>query len=206
MRKLPALLVALCLTGAVAGCSGSSEGGSPGTTDGSKATTTTAKDGGKEPVVPVTTTTTSIPKDLNLTEGLVFGLAGAADDDLQLTQDEADCVGPKWIAVVGEDALRSARVTPESLAHSDIDFSSLSLTPQQGDALVAALGACDVDARQLMLRVLGAGQEERQQDCLEEEIDEALAERLLVAGLTGGRLPDALQAQLAAIDDGCGVR
>jgi hypothetical protein len=157
-------------------------------------------------VIPVTTTSSTIPQGLDLTEGLVHGLAAAGAGDLQLTSPQAECVAPKWIAALGEDAITADGITPESLAASDLDFSGLHPTSAQGTALIDALSACHVSARRLLVGALGHDQEQAQKDCLAQEIDDAFAAKLLVSGLTSGTLHVDLQNQLDLIAEGCGVR
>ncbi|QXC63378.1 hypothetical protein KSP35_11640 [Aquihabitans sp. G128] len=221
MRKLSATVGALLLVASLAACSGSggSDGASSTTTKapaGEQATTTTAgsDDDG-------TTTTASGDDETTTTSGgsgesgdaasyaasLAKGLASgdAASDELQVTDDEAACVAPKWIETIGVDALTSFGASPKDLEDPDFSFPDLKLDDEQGLAMIDAFVDCDVDIYGQFADVLSEDLDATQQACLEGELDEASTRQYLASALTKDEMSSDLIAKLQAIDATCNL-
>ncbi len=208
MRKLIVGLVALFLVVGVTSCS--SSGSDDG--DASKKTTTTAKpSGGKD-------TTTTAADETTTTEGssgggddyvagLAEGLAGGNEDDgdLVLAQDEADCVAERWIDVIGVKRLEAQDVTAKDLADPDFTYSDLDLSKSEGETMIDAFGACDVDIRTKLLDSLGADLDADQKSCLEENLDEDFQKALLVEALVTEEFSDELNTKMQDLQTTCNL-
>jgi hypothetical protein len=115
-------------------------------------------------------------------------------DELTLTDEQAECVGPKWIDTIGVERLEEAGLEPSDIASdSESDISELGLSEDEGGELYDAFGACDVDLQALFIDSLAADEDLTDEDrqCLVDNFDEDFLRRILVLTLTQG--DDALE-------------
>jgi len=109
------------------------------------------------------------------------------DDSLQMTDEQAGCVAPKWLDVIGVDRLKEQGITPDDV-RSDTDnekLSTLGLTEADGDKLYDAYGECDVDVREQFVKSV-ASSTEAAEDCLDDALSDDLLRRIFVTSVTKG--------------------
>jgi hypothetical protein len=108
-------------------------------------------------------------------------------DDPALDADARECFAGSLVDTIGVDQL-SDKVPVDEI---DADFTptefGIEIDDQQGDEFYDRLNDC-VDVRALFLQSLSAGQDlpEATVSCLEENIDDSLVERIIVASFTQG--------------------
>jgi hypothetical protein len=127
-------------------------------------------------------------------DAFVDSAANAEEDELQLSSEQAECFGTRFVEIVGVDRLEDAGVTPDDFGDdSDMDFSELGLTEDEGGEIYDAFGECDVDIRQEFLASLGADEElsDEDRECVADAFDEDLLRRILVTTFVEGE--DALE-------------
>jgi hypothetical protein len=212
MRK-PVLLVLLVVLGlSVAAC------GSSGSDDASDETTTTAAadDAGDDAADETTTTQggepgedgepgdDEVPEPVDVSEeeyvdALTTNLSSGSEDDgdLVLSDEEAACLAPQWVDAITVDLLQQQGVTVEDLSDPGFDGADLGMELAQGEAMVAAFGACDIDVVALFTSALSMGLEPDQQACIGDNVDPALVEDLLAASFSTGDS----DAEFSAITD-----
>jgi hypothetical protein len=109
-------------------------------------------------------------------------------DDLQLDQEQADCLAPRFVEILDPARLEEAGITPEQLADDDDAIVQLGMSEEEGGQMYDALGECDVDARALFLEGMteDSGMSEEDRACLEEAIDDDFIRQLVAITLTQG--------------------
>lgn len=200
MRKLLVLVCALTLAGTVAGCS--SSGGSDGadadpttTTSEAKATTTTAAKGGGDVEITPAEYITAFVTNLS---------SGSKDDgNLVLTEEQATCVAPKFVDAITAETLNEHDITTDDVADPGFDGSGLGLTEAQGEQLVDAFGACDVDIVALFAESLTMGMTTDQQACAAENVDPDLTRALLVKTFSTGESDAEFEAVIGDLTAAC---
>lgn len=113
-----------------------------------------------------------------------FTQSGA--DSLQMTDEQAGCVAPKWLDVLGLDRLKDKGITPDDIK-SDTDnekLATIGLTEGDGDKLYDAYGECDVDVREQFVKSV-ASSTEAAEDCLDDALSDDLL-RVFVTSVTKG--------------------
>lgn len=191
-----ALVIALSACGASGG-------------DDAASTTTTAEETTTS-VDEATTTTEDAPSEPAgdadaYAEGLAVGLASADEEsgELVLTTDEAECVAPEWVDLIGVDTLAGADVAPEDLEDPDFQFSDLALDPETGGDMIDAFGDCDVDIISEFYETLSADLDDEQIDCLVDELGDDQARQFLIEALVQTDLSAELNDELERIDSVC---
>jgi hypothetical protein len=205
MRKLLALtLVALlALVGAGCGSSGGSEPAADGPTT-TEATTTTADDD---------TTTTADGGDAAATDvtadeyaaAFVTSLTTGDRDggDLVLPADAAKCVAPRFVEAITVDQLNEAGITEEDASDPSFDPSTIGIDEEQAQTMVDAFGACDFDIYAELAASLTSGLGSDVEACVEENLDEDLADALLVKSFSTGQSDDEFEALLTDLQASC---
>lgn len=167
------------------------------TTTAEEATTTTRDE----------STTTSEPDGdaAAYAEALATGLSSgdAEDGDLILSSDEAECVAPDWIDIIGVETLTDADVTPGDLEDPDYQFADLGLDTDTGGEMIDAFGTCDVDIIDEFYETLSAGLDDEQVACLTEELGDDQAREFLIEALVQIDLSVELSDELERIDSVC---
>ena len=202
MRKPLSLFCVLMLAVAAAGCSGSSDSGSSSgattsTTASSK--TSTTKAGGSSG-----SKTSDISK-AEATDAFVSNLSEGSEDAGQLVipKDADTGVAPKFVKTITVATIRENGVTAADIAKPGFDGAELGLTEDQGQELVDAFGACDVDIYQLFIEALTAGLTAEQQSCSRENLDKDLANALLVKTFSTGQSDKEFEAVVKDLTDKC---
>lgn len=170
------------------------------TTSTAEVTSTTEDD------LPEPTTTTERDDDADAyADGLALGLTLGDEDDGEfvLSPDEAECVAPEWIDIIGVDTLNDAGVSPADLEDPDYQFSDLGLDADTGGDLIDVFGDCDLDIIGEFRTILGADLDDEQAACLADELDDELARQFLIEALVQIDLSVELDDELARIDSVC---
>jgi hypothetical protein len=206
MRKLPAVVLALALVLPVAACSSDSEGSSTTTRPASSTSTTDAGGGGSTSSTSTTGGSGEPSGDADayaasLAKGLTQVESSGAE--LRVSAEEADCVAPRWIEVIGLDRLGDRGVAPADLEDPDFDFPGLGLSDDDGLGMVDAFTDCGVDLYQQFTDVLAEGLDATQKACLERELTDDLARTFLSQTLTSSDMSADLSKTLDAIDQAC---
>ena len=110
------------------------------------------------------------------------------DDEFDLDEEQAECVAPAWVGIIGADRLEEAGVEPDELPEDDFDFSTLGLTQEDGEAMYDALGECGVEVRDAFIAGLAEDESLSDEDrqCVDEAFDEDLLRRIIVTGFVEG--------------------
>jgi hypothetical protein len=112
-------------------------------------------------------------------------------DSLQMTDEQAACVAPKWLDVIGVDRLKEKGVTPDDI-RADTDnekLSTLSLGDDDATKMYDAYGECDVDVRAQFARSFAASAElpDDVEECVGDAVSDDLMQRLFVTSVTKGQ-------------------
>lgn len=184
MRKLLIALVSLALLGALAGCG--SSGGSDDASDAEATTTSAAVD--DEPTTTADGADVSAITAEEYEAALVENLSSGSEDDGQLVieRSQAECMAPKWVDAITVDLLHENGVTVEALSDPGFSGSSLGMERSQGEAMVDAFGACDVDIVALFSAAFAQGLSAEQQTCVADNVDPDLVRELLAATFSSG--------------------
>lgn len=210
MRTLTRSAVALLLIAGLGACS------SGGSDDDADRTTTTAEAEGatSDPVEETTTTeadegTTTTSDDeaegseADYVEAIATSLGTSDESGLVVTPEEADCVAPEWVDVIGVDTFVDAGVAPADVAEDTFTPDELGLDVDQGLELIDAFEGCDVDVYAQYFDVLSEGLDDTQKACLEGEFDQELSRQFLAEALTQPEPSAELEATLDDIDQTC---
>ncbi len=123
-------------------------------------------------------------------DAMVEGMVSTDDDeDLQLDQEQAECLAPRWVETIGVDRLQDAGLEPDDFAtDGDPDLSSLGLSEDEGGELYDAFGDCDIDLKAEFIRSLTADQELSEEDaaCLSDAFSDDFLRRIMVTSLVAG--------------------
>lgn len=122
-------------------------------------------------------------------EAMKESMRGAEDDELQLSDEQVDCLAPRVINAIGMDRIEASGVTPEELgSDSDIDFSDMDITEDVGNAIYDSFGDCDVNLRDVMLESFAAGGEMPAEAtaCIEDVLTDDNLRTLMVSMMVNG--------------------
>jgi hypothetical protein len=118
--------------------------------------------------------------------------ASDEEGDLTLTNQQADCVAPKWINSIGVAKLKAKGVKPEDIgANGSGDLTDLQLSQDQGNQLYDAFGQCNVQIKSVFIKSMNPSMTSTDEKCLNDNFDDALMRQFVVATLTKGA--DAIQ-------------
>jgi hypothetical protein len=128
-------------------------------------------------------------------DAMAEGMVSSDDEgDLQLDQEQADCLAPRWVETIGVERLQGAGLEPDDFADDgDPDLSSLGLSEEEGGELYDAFGACDIDLKAEFIRSFTADQDLSDEDaeCLGDAFSDDFLRRIMVTSLVEG--DDALE-------------
>jgi len=198
MRKLLVIVSVLTLAVVGAGCGSSGGSDSAGddatTTTGAKTTTTEG--------------TTEDPGDVTAdgyTSAFIINLSGGSKEDgnLVISEEEATCVAPRFVDAITVKTLQDNDVTTADIEDPGFDGSALGLSEEQGEQLVDAFGACDVDITALFAESFTAGMTAEQQSCVAENVDADLTKALLVKTFSTGESDAEFEAVIADLTEKC---
>ena len=122
-------------------------------------------------------------------ESLVAGFTTGEDEDLQLTQEQAECVAPRWIETIGVERITEAGIAPEDIgADGNSELSELGLSEDEGNELYEAFGTCGVDLQQAFVDGIAASGDlpEDVAACLDEHFDDDTLQQIMVVTITKG--------------------
>ncbi len=214
MRKFLALFAAVLLALAAVSCSSGGGDDADGTTttvdEGGDTTDTTAGEDTPDTTEDDDTTDTTEGGGGGDADGEAFAeafstnLSASGDDgELVLTEEQADCVGPAWVDIVGADTLADSGVTPDEVSEDSFAFSDFGLDADQGLEMIDAFGDCDVDLYGQFSEILTEDLTDEQGDCVLDEIDEEFAREFLAEALVLSEMSDDINTQLEAISTTC---
>jgi hypothetical protein len=126
--------------------------------------------------------------DDKASEAISKGLMDGDEADLQLKQEEADCVGDGWVEDIGVDKLKDYGIVTEDLG-ADTTMSDVTMDQADAEAAASTLVGC-TDAAQLIKDTIGTEVSGEVSDCLDEAINEDDLEALFATLFAGGE-PDA---------------
>jgi hypothetical protein len=142
-------------------------------------------------------------------DAFVEDAADADEEDLQISPEQAECFGARFVSIVGVDRLEEAGVTPEEFGgESDLDFSTLGLSEDEGGEIYDAFADCDVDIRAELLRSMGADDmAEEDRECMADAFDDDLLRRMMITTFVEGEealdADDELRGELFAVFAEC---
>lgn len=78
--------------------------------------------------------------------------ANEEDGAVAMTDDQIDCLAPRWINTIGVETLEKNDVTAEDMAeNSDLMFEDLGLSEDQGNEMYDGFGDCGLNLRDLIV-------------------------------------------------------
>lgn len=185
-------LCALALVAGLAGCSGSDGDEAASTTTVAEASTTTSAPQGK------------VGDQASYTASLATGLAAGGDGgELQVTDAQAACVAPKWIATIGVDALVARGVGADAMADPNFSFPDLALSEAQADPMVDAFTGCGVDIFVQFRKVLTTGLTATQAACVDGAITDAEVRTFLSESLRSADAGESVTAKITEVSRTC---
>jgi len=140
-------------------------------------------------------------------DAFVTGFQQTDDDDVVITSEQAECLGPRFVDVLRAERLEAAGVTPDRISTGvDLDFAALGLEESDGDELYDAFGACDLDLRESLLTGM-AGSDAEARACVEETLTDEMVRTFfvtsIVQGVTAAQSDPDVQDALTAVFAAC---
>jgi hypothetical protein len=182
MARTLALLIAGAAVVFAAGCGDDDDDDGAGTTSGESevASTTTGS----------TSSGTAASADAQAyVDAMIESFDNADPDELQIDREQAQCLAPRWVEVMGPDRLAEAGIQPEDFAaEGDVDLSAVGLTEDDGNELYDAFAACDIDVKTLFVDgfTSGRGISAEDRECFADALDDDLLRRIMVTTLVEG--------------------
>jgi hypothetical protein len=122
-------------------------------------------------------------------DAMIDSFDNADPAELQIDREQAQCLAPRWVEILRPERLAEEGIEPEDFAaEGDVDLSVVGLSEAEGNELYDALGACDIDVRNLFIQSLTAGEDlsEDEVQCVDDAIDDDLLRRIMVTVLVKG--------------------
>lgn len=131
-------------------------------------------------------------------EALATALTAEDGSDLILDQDQADCVGAKWVNVVTPERLEEHGFDPVTLADPDSasELNTVGLDEDEAGTMVDGFGECGVDLRALILDGLVEDEDltDEREACFEDVVTEDAVKEFVVTSLSASDASDASDA------------
>jgi hypothetical protein len=190
IRGVVAIAVAGLLTLSAAACGDDDDKGSDATTTTAASTSATTGD-----TTGATTAGSSGGDASSATEeeylaAIEGQFTNSGPDSLQMTDEQASCVAPKWLDVITVDKLKEKGISPADIEADTQNEKLASLGLSDGDAekMYAAYADCDVDVRAEFARSVTASLEASPdvEDCVNDAISDDLLQRIFVVSITKG--------------------
>lgn len=110
------------------------------------------------------------------------------DGDLELSDDQIDCLAPRFVNAIGMDNIEAAGVTPDDIKTSDMDFSGMDLTEEDGNRIYDSFGQCDIDLRELLMVSMADDEEmsEATATCMEGVFTDENLRKFMVSSMVNG--------------------
>jgi hypothetical protein len=183
-RGVLAVAAVVLLTLSAAACGDDDDGGAAATTTGGASATTTggSSAGGGD---------ASGATEADYLAAIESQFTATGDNSLVLTDEQAECVAPKWLDVITVDKLKEKGITPEQV-QSDTDnekLATLGLSDADAEKMYAAFGDCDVDVRAKVAESIVTSLEAPSdvEACVQDALSGDLVERIFVVGTTKGQ-------------------
>jgi hypothetical protein len=114
----------------------------------------------------------------------------SGEDSLQMTDEQAKCVAPKWLDVITVDKLKEKDISPDDIRADTQNekLADLGLSDADAEKMYAAYGDCDVDVRAEFARSVTAslGADPDVESCVDDAISDDLLQRIFVVSITKG--------------------
>lgn len=185
MRKFVPLA---CLSMAALLVSCGASGGPDSSSD--KATTTKPSDSTETTAVTDTTDAPAEPVEAadasEYEASLIVWLTSGSEEEgsLLLTDVEASCYSPKFVAIATPDAFGAAGMEPADVEDPSFDFLVLNLDSDQALAAVDLFDGCKVDIVAKLAASLATGLADEQASCIAENIDQDAGKTLVISAFT----------------------
>lgn len=203
-RMLAVGLLAVGLVGGSACSSDDSE-------DGTDRTTTSVDDGtdvttGTEESSEATDTETTDPNDPEDTgpsddpQDYIDKLAADISAGAVASQEQGECIGERWVDVIGFDAIGAAGMSPSEFSNLDTEsYQKLGLSDADAESMYDAFEGCGIAVADSIRAAFGEGLSATQQSCIDDELTDELVKDLYITNLLEGNDPsdgrtDALEA------------
>jgi hypothetical protein len=190
-RGAPALALSLLLL--AAGCSSDEGAKAP------RSTTTTT-------IVTVReTTTTRAPIDPSTIEGgnqayVDAMLAGLATMGGAVTREQAGCIAPKWVDIIGVEGFAKAGIAPEDFSKTGGGLEQLHLDAKTAGEMADVFATCGMNLKDMMIEAQTSGAElpDSVVECIRTALTDQGARAGFIASLTGEQATDPSLAKAAA--------
>jgi hypothetical protein len=190
-RSAPALVLPLLVL--AAGCSSDEGAKAPAST-----TTTTI-------VTVRETTTTRAPIDPSTIEGgnqayVDAMLAGLATMGGSVSRDQAECIAPKWVEIIGVAGFAKAGIAPEDFAKTGGGLEQLHLDAKTAGKMADVFETCGMNLKDMTIEAQASGAElpDSVVACIREALTDEGARAGFIASLTGQQATDPSLAKAAA--------
>ncbi|MET0460256.1 MAG: hypothetical protein ABW195_13475 [Ilumatobacteraceae bacterium] len=174
---------------AVSSCGGDDDDGADVTTPVTAAeTATSAADSGADTVTDASAGGAAVGDEQAYADAFSESLLQDGDD-VDITQEQADCIGAEFVDVIGVERLQETGVAPADVASgNDLDFSELGLDEDDGNDLYDAFGSCDVDLRETLVAALASDDSmtEETRQCLEDGFTDDVVREFVVSAMVEG--------------------
>lgn len=124
-------------------------------------------------------------------EAMATSMRSSNDDseDVVFTDEEIDCIAPRFVNIIGVDRMKENNVEPADIAADDsIDFSNLDLSDDEGNTLYDTFGECDIDLREKMLTGMAADEDAtpEMKACMEGVFTDENLRKFMVSSMVAG--------------------
>lgn len=103
------------------------------------------------------------------------------------TKEQGECIGERWVEVVGFDAISAAGVSPSEFSNIDAEsYKKLGLSDDDADSLYAAFADCGLDVLDSIRSSFGGDLSPTQQSCIDDTLTEELVKDLFTTNLLEG--------------------
>ena len=110
-------------------------------------------------------------------------------DGFQMSEEQMDCVAPRFVNIIGVDRMKENGVTPADIeADETMDFSKLKMTEKDGNALYDTFGDCDINLTELMTASMAADEDmtPAMKACIEGVFTDENLRKMMVSSMVKG--------------------
>lgn len=177
-RAMVMAVAAALLATAVAGCGVSGSDADPPAPTTTATATTLPLDADEAPLLSDTT-------EAEYVEALAADLAAwePGMGDLELTDEEAQCIAPRWVDALTVKALQQAGLIAEDMVNFNIEL--LPIDEERGQTMLDSLVECGAEPALLVGELVAVSTTGAQRDCILDHIDPEQAEQVLVQAFAG---------------------
>lgn len=117
-------------------------------------------------------------------EALAASMKNNDEDEIQLTDDQADCLAGRMVNTIGVDEFEKAGVEPDELRQDDSPLEGIDLNEKQANAIYEAFGNCGVDLRaQMMQSFADEDVSPEVAECLDNALTDDVLRTIMIAAL-----------------------